>query len=250
MTVTGIEWAERVWNPIGGCSLVSAGCTNCYAMRMAHRLGHNPRTPQYAGLTRVVNGKPVWTGHVRLVAERLVAPLKWRTPATIFVNSMSDLFHEEVPDTWIDLVFAVMALCPQHRFIVLTKRSSEMRSYIASFSWQRAVEHCVGDDGVSVYVPVPALLIDLAVFAAPRLMPADALAEVRAEIEPFRAGLEALAKEIEDCPSGVLVDVQTPDEHIRVTKSWRSFEVEVDSEDTDVRVSVPARLASRVLDVL
>ena len=110
--------------------------------------------------------------------------------------------------------------------------------------------HEQGDDGVRVYVPVPALLIDLAVFAAPRLMPADALAEVRAEIEPFRAGLEALAREIEDCPSGVLVDVQTPDEHIRVTKNWRSFEVEVDSEDTDVRVSIPARLASRVLDVL
>ena len=110
--------------------------------------------------------------------------------------------------------------------------------------------HEQGDDGVRVYVPVPALLIDLAVFAAPRLMPADALAEVRAEIEPFRAGLEALAEELEDCPSGVLVDVQTPDEHIRVTKSWRSFEVEVDSEDAGVRVSVPARLASRILDVL
>ncbi len=110
--------------------------------------------------------------------------------------------------------------------------------------------HEPGADGVHLYIPVPALLIDVAIFAAPRLMPEEALAEARAEIEPFRAGLEALAEELESCPSGVLVDVQTPDEHIRVTKSWRSFEVEVDSEDADVRVSVPARLASRVLDVL
>ncbi len=110
--------------------------------------------------------------------------------------------------------------------------------------------HEQGEDGVRLYIPVPALLLDLAVFAAPRLMPEDALAEARAEIAPFRAGLEAFAEELENCPSGLLVEVQTPTEHIRVTKSWRSFEVEVDSIDADVRVSVPARLASRVLDVL
>ncbi len=110
--------------------------------------------------------------------------------------------------------------------------------------------HERGDDGVRLYIPVPALLIDLAVFAAPHLMPDDALAEVRAEIEPFRDGLEAVAEELEACPQGVLVDVRTPDEHVRVTRSWRSFEVEVDSEDADVRVSVPARLVSRMLDVI
>ncbi len=110
--------------------------------------------------------------------------------------------------------------------------------------------HERGADGVNLFIPVPALLLDLAVFAAPRLMPEQALAEARAEIAPFRAGLEALAEELEDCPSGVLVEVQTPTEHIRVSKDWRSFEVEVDSDDADVRVSVPARLASRILDVL
>ncbi len=107
-----------------------------------------------------------------------------------------------------------------------------------------------GDDGVNLYIPVPALLIDLAVFVASRAMPDDALAEIRAEIAPFRDGLEALAEELETCPSGVLVDVQTPDEHVRITKDWRSFEVEVDSEDANVRVSVPARLASRLLGVI
>ncbi len=110
--------------------------------------------------------------------------------------------------------------------------------------------HERGDDGVRLYLPIPALLVDLAVLAAPWVVPHDALAEARHEIAPFRDGLELLAEELEDCPRGVLVDVQTGDEHIRVTRGWRSFEVEVDSEDADVRVSVPARLASRLLDVL
>ncbi len=107
-----------------------------------------------------------------------------------------------------------------------------------------------GVDGTNLYLPVPAMLIDLAVFAAPRLMPGDALAEARAEIAPFREGLEALAEELERCPNGVLVEVKSPTEHVRITKNWRSFEVEVDSDDADVRVSVPARLASRLLDIL
>ncbi len=110
--------------------------------------------------------------------------------------------------------------------------------------------HERAEDGVRLYIPVPALLLDLAVFAAPRLMPEEALAEARAEIAPFRDGLEALAEELENCPEGVLVEVQTPDEHVRIAKTWRSFEIEVDSDDADVRVKLPARLASRVLDVL
>ncbi len=110
--------------------------------------------------------------------------------------------------------------------------------------------HERAEDGVSLYIPVPALLLDLAVFAAPRLMPEEALAEARAEIAPFRQGLEAFAEELEKCPEGLLIDVRTPTEHVRVAKTWRSFEVEIDSDDADVRVSVPARLASRLLDVL
>lgn len=107
-----------------------------------------------------------------------------------------------------------------------------------------------GVDGMRLYLPVPALLVDFLVFVAPRVIPDEALAEVREEIAPFRAGLDELVEEIASCPQGVLVDVQTGDEHIRISKGWRSFTIEVDSDDADIRVSVPARLASRVMDVL
>jgi protein gp37 len=127
-----IEWTEATWNPIVGCSIVSPGCTNCYAMRMAARLeaigfAESP----YAGTTQPSKAGPVWTGKVALATDRaLLTPLKRRKPTTYFVNSMGDLFHESVPDAWIDRVFAVMALCPQHTFQVLTKRSARMRAYM------------------------------------------------------------------------------------------------------------------------
>ena len=105
-------------------------------------------------------------------------------------------------------------------------------------------------DGVNLYIPVPALLFDLAVFAAPMVMPGDALAEARQEIAPYREGLEAMAEEIASMPSGVLVDVISDGEHIRITKTWRNFEIEVHGPDTDIAVSVPSRLLSRALDVL
>lgn len=127
-----IEWTERVWNPVAGCLILSPGCTNCYAMKMAHRLGANPATPIYHGLTKVVNGKPVWTGEMRLVESALLAPIRWRRPAVIFVNSMSDLFADNIPDAWIDQVFAVMALSPQHTYQVLTKRAARMRAYLTA----------------------------------------------------------------------------------------------------------------------
>ena len=126
-----IEWTEATWNPVVGCSVVSPGCTNCYAMRMARRLDR-PGS-HYEGTTRVVNGKPVWTGAVKQAPEHtLTAPLRWRKPRRIFVNSMSDLFHDDVPDEWIDRIFAVMALCPQHSFQVLTKRPERMQEYMTS----------------------------------------------------------------------------------------------------------------------
>lgn len=136
--MTKIEWTEKTWNPIVGCSVVSPGCTNCYAMKQAHRIKHltegrtdNPADTHYFGTTRVVNGKPVWTGKVAMAPEKtLLEPLRRRKPTMYFVNSMGDLFHEDVPDSWIDRVFAVMALCPQHTFQVLTKRSARMRAYL------------------------------------------------------------------------------------------------------------------------
>lgn len=131
-----IEWTEATWNPIVGCSLVSPGCTNCYAMRMAARLERMGQK-RYRGLTKPSKAGPVWTGKMRLVEEALTLPLRRRKPTTWFVNSMSDLFHENVPDEWIDRVFAVMALCPQHTFQVLTKRASRMREWFEE-RWQPA----------------------------------------------------------------------------------------------------------------
>jgi protein gp37 len=125
-----IEWTGHTWNPIAGCSILSPGCTHCYAMKDAWRFHHNPQLPHYRDLTKKVNGKPVWTGKVALGPDSiLLAPLKRSKPTTYFVNSMSDLFHENVPDAWIDRIFAVMALCPQHTFQVLTKRAERMREY-------------------------------------------------------------------------------------------------------------------------
>ena len=139
MADTKIEWTDSVWNPVVGCSLVSPGCTNCYAMRMAARLekvlpperrGAAILPNQYAALTKPSNAGPVWTGRVNRAPDSVfLKPLLWKRPRRIFVNSMGDLFHESVPDAWIDCVFAVMALAPQHTFQILTKRSKRMRAY-------------------------------------------------------------------------------------------------------------------------
>ena len=112
-------------------------------MRVANtRLDGNPKTPHYAGTTQKVNGKPVWTGKVARASEKtLTKPLHWAKPRAIFVDSMGDLFHEDVPDEWIDEVFFMMNLSRRHIFIILTKRAKRMRDYMASMSpWYR-VEH-------------------------------------------------------------------------------------------------------------
>lgn len=125
---SNIEWTDATWNPITGCSIVSAGCTICYAMKLAGtRLKHHPSR---AGLTKDTKAGPVWTGEVRLNDEWLDQPLRWSKHRRIFVCAHGDLFAENVPDTWIDRVFAVMALAPQHTFQVLTKRADRMRKYL------------------------------------------------------------------------------------------------------------------------
>lgn len=125
---TKIEWTDATWNPVTGCSVVSPGCTNCYAMRLAGtRLRHHKSR---AGLTRETKAGPVWNGTVRFNEEWLTQPLQWKRPRMVFVCAHGDLFHEDVPEAWIDQVFAVMALAPQHSFQVLTKRSARMRAYI------------------------------------------------------------------------------------------------------------------------
>ena len=116
MGATGIEWTDVTWNPVTGCRKVSPGCQHCYAETFARR------------------GMGPWKGRrfedVRTHADRLDAPLRWRKPRRVFVNSMSDLFHEDVPDDFIDRVFAVMLLARRHTFQVLTKRPERMRSYV------------------------------------------------------------------------------------------------------------------------
>lgn len=128
---TGIQWTQATWNPLAGCRIESPGCANCYAMREAHRLGANPKlSAKYGGLIQVVNGRAVWTGEIRPDAPSLDQPLRWRRPRLVFVNSMSDLFADGVPDGEIDKIFAVMALSPHHVFQVLTKRARRMRDYL------------------------------------------------------------------------------------------------------------------------
>jgi protein gp37 len=130
---SNIEWTEQTWNPIVGCSIISPGCTNCYAMKMAARIEAMGNQPRYAGTTRQVNGNAIWTGKLALAPDSAVlAPLRRKKPTVYFVNSMGDLFHEDCPDEWIDRVFAVMALCPQHTFQILTKRATRMRKYMRS----------------------------------------------------------------------------------------------------------------------
>lgn len=141
MAESSIEWTDATWNPVIGCERVSPGCENCYAERMAFRLEAMGQK-RYVGLTRKTDrGRIQWTGTARFVPEVLGAPLKWRKPQRIFVNSMSDLFHHDVTNEEIAAVFGVMAACPQHTFQILTKRPERMAEW---FDW--AKEHGDGQD--------------------------------------------------------------------------------------------------------
>lgn len=143
MSKTKIEWVQgpdgmigETWNPTVGCSKISPGCKNCYAIRHVHRMAGNPNPKIRAaneGLTVIQGGDPNWTGKVRLIPERLEIPLRRRKPTTYFVNSLSDLFHETLDDDSILEVFRVMQDCPQHRFQVLTKRADNMRRFMAEW---------------------------------------------------------------------------------------------------------------------
>jgi len=123
---TSIEWTDATWNPVRGCSRVSPGCERCYAERVAARFTDGA----FHGFARMTKGGPRWTGKVALYPEKLEEPLHWKQPRRVFVNSMSDLFHESLPDEAIDQVFAVMLSAPRHTFQVLTKRPERMRRYM------------------------------------------------------------------------------------------------------------------------
>jgi protein gp37 len=123
--ISKIEWTDVTWNPVAGCTIATSGCTNCYAMRMAARLAAMG-TPKYQGLTRKSGERYVWTGNVVHDEKTLAAPLTWRKPHTVFVNSMSDLFHPAVKREFIARVWGVMQATPQHTYQILTKRPQRM----------------------------------------------------------------------------------------------------------------------------
>jgi protein gp37 len=125
MADSSIEWTDSTWNPVAGCTVITAGCTNCYAMRMAARLAAMGQ-PKYNGLTRKSGRRHVWTGTIRCDEKALDAPRKWHKPRRIFVNSMSDLFHESVPLPFIRKVWRVMRDTPRHTYQILTKRPERM----------------------------------------------------------------------------------------------------------------------------
>jgi protein gp37 len=166
---TAIEWTDATWNPLRGCTRVSEGCKNCYAEIMAARFskpgqwGHGLATMARVHHTGKIDHR--WTGKVILVEDHLDQPLRWKKPRRIFVNSTSDLFHESVPDDWIDRIFAVMALAPQHTFQVLTKRPERARAYLSNPDRRRAsathaaLWHATGKwnmpDDISLLWPLP-----------------------------------------------------------------------------------------------
>ena len=125
MAETQIEWTDATWNPVVGCSIVTAGCTHCYAMAMTRRL-EAMGVEKYSGLTRKVGKRTVWNGVVREDREALSIPYRWRKPRKIFVNSMSDLFHEQVSDEFILNVWQVMRDTPHHNYQILTKRPERL----------------------------------------------------------------------------------------------------------------------------
>lgn len=129
MAETSIEWTDATWNPVAGCTVISAGCTNCYAMRMAARL-EAMGIEKYRGLTRRSGDRHVWIGNIRLDETALQAPSRWKRPRKVFVNSMSDLFHEKVPSGFVRKVWTQMSKTPQHTFQILTKRPRRMREII------------------------------------------------------------------------------------------------------------------------
>lgn len=147
--MSNIEWCDKTWNPILGCSKISAGCQNCYAIAQAYRnraVAHSKppssrgRLTYYEHLTEKTEFGVDWTGSVVLVEEALTIPLIRKKPTRYFVNSMSDLFHEDVLDFWIDKILAVCALCPQHTFMVLTKRPGRMVQYFQRFNLEERIK--------------------------------------------------------------------------------------------------------------
>jgi protein gp37 len=130
---SAIQWTNATWNPVTGCTKVSQGCKNCYAETIAERLWATQYHPN-------ADGSPRRFTDVRLHADRIEQPLRWKKPRRIFVNSMSDLFHESIPPAFIAECFAVMAQATQHTFQVLTKRPERMQELLTNSDWMSRVD--------------------------------------------------------------------------------------------------------------
>lgn len=164
MADSSIEWTDATWNPVAGCTVLSPGCTNCYAMRMAARL-EAMGMAKYAGLTRKSGHRAVWTGKIRVDDRAVDAPLAWSKPRMVFVNSMADLFHDEVPVDTILRVWDVMRRAPQHVYQILTKRPDRMAGLSA--------------DGLPF---LPNVWLGTSVENSDYLWRADALRQARAQV--------------------------------------------------------------------
>lgn len=162
MDGTKIQWTDATWNPIRGCSRISQGCVNCYAEAVAARFS-GPGLA-YEGLAKMTSGGPRWTGKVKLFPELLDQPARWKRPRRIFVNSMSDLFHETLPGGAIASIISAMEAAPQHTFQCLTKRAHRMRSILSNgyrisphVWWGVSVEdQAAADDRIPALLDTPA----------------------------------------------------------------------------------------------
>jgi len=184
---TTIEWTDKSWNPVTGCDKVSPGCDNCYAESIAHR---------FAGTKSFPDGFDV-----TLRPERLTQPLRWRKPAKVFVNSMSDLFHKDIPDEYIARVFAVMAQAERHQFQVLTKRPGVMRSLLNSDDFGNlfgeALYATPGPRSGGVQWPIPNVWLGTSIESDKYCWRADVLRETPAAVrflslEPLLGPLPSL----------------------------------------------------------
>jgi len=135
---SSIEWTEATWNPVAGCSIVSSGCTNCYAMRMAARLERMGQE-KYVNLTMHSGGKQKWNGRINLDWKAADLPRKWKKGRLIFVNSMSDLFHKDIPDEFIQTIFKTMTETPQHTYQLLTKRAERLLKMNEALTWSENI---------------------------------------------------------------------------------------------------------------
>lgn len=176
MAQTSIEWTNRSWNAIVyGCDMISKGCTNCYAMKMAARLEAMGQEAYKELTKKTSSGKIVWNGNIRIDYDdpKLLQPLERKKPTKYFVNSMTDLFHEDVPFEAVDRIMAIIALTPQHTYQLLTKRADRMRKYFSQPNLKKSIQEvlallwaknvCKKSDIFNIVLPLPNLWLGVSV---------------------------------------------------------------------------------------